>query len=99
MAFIQSGQSWQFSTESDLEEVVWRHLPKLLNLLPLSRQFSISGKFCDILAVDEANQLVIVELKNTEDRYVVQQMVRYYDANQVAEGIVPYAYQLRHKTL
>ena len=89
MAFIQAGQSWQFSTESDFEEVVWHNLPKLLNLRPLSRQFSISGKFCDILAVDESNQLVIVELKNTEDRYVVQQLVRYYDAIKTAE-ILPF---------
>ncbi len=87
MAFIQSGQNWQFSTEADLEEIVWHNLPKLLNLRPLSRQFSISGKFCDILAVDEANQLVVIELKNTEDRYVVQQLVRYYDAIQSAETL------------
>ncbi len=78
MAFIQAGQSWQFSTESDLEEVIWCHLPKLLSLRPLSRQFSISGKFCDILAVNDAYQFVIVELKNTGDRYVVQQLVRCY---------------------
>ena len=89
MAFIQAGQSWQFSTESDLEEVVWHNLPKLLNLRPLSRQFSISGKFCDILAVDDANQLVIIELKNTEDRYVVQQLVRYHDAISSAE-VLPF---------
>ena len=87
MALVQAGQNWQFSTESDLEEVIWHHLPALLNLRPLSRQFSISGKFCDILAVDDANQLVIVELKNTEDRYVVQQLVRYYDAISSVEAL------------
>ena len=87
MAFIQSGQSWQFSTESDLEEVIWHHLLALLNLRPLSRQFSISGKFCDILAVDDADRLVIIELKNTEDRYVVQQLIRYYDAISSAEAL------------
>ncbi len=87
MAFIQAGQNWHFSTESDLEEVVWHNLPKLLNLRPLSRQFSISGKFCDILAVDESNQLVVIELKNTEDRYVVQQLVRYYNVIQAAETL------------
>lgn len=87
MAFIQAGQNWQFSTESDLEEIIWHNLPKLLNLRPLSRQFSISGKFCDILAVDESNQLVVIELKNTEDRYVVQQLVRYYNVIQAAETL------------
>jgi len=79
MALIKSGQSWKFRTESYLEEVVWRNLPKLLNLKPLHRQFSVDGKFCDLLAVDKADRLVIVELKNVEDHYVVQQLVRYYD--------------------
>ena len=87
MAFIQSGGSWQFGTESDLEEVVWHNLPKLLGLKPLSRQFAISGKFCDILAKDAAGQFVVVELKNTEDRYVVQQLVRYYDLIQKADAL------------
>ncbi len=85
MTFIKSGQTWQFATESNLEEVVWRYLPELMNLKPVSRQFCISGKFCDIIAVDNFNRLVIVELKNTEDRYVVQQLVRYYEAIATAE--------------
>ena len=80
MVLIQTGQTWQFSSELDLEEVVWRNLPALLNVQPLHRQFAISGQFCDLLAVDASNQLVIIELKNTEDRYVVQQLTRYYDA-------------------
>ena len=87
MAFIQSGQNWQFSTEADFEEIIWHNLPKLLNLKPLSRQFAISGKFCDILAVDDTGQLVVVELKNVEDRYVVQQLVRYYHAIETAEAL------------
>ena len=80
MVLIQTGQTWQFSSELDLEEVVWRNLAALLNVQPLHRQFAISGQFCDLLAVDASNQLVIIELKNTEDRYVVQQLTRYYDA-------------------
>jgi hypothetical protein len=80
MAIIQSGDSWQFRNECDLEEVIWRNLSQLLNLSPASRQFSISGKFCDILAVEPSHRLVIIELKNKEDRYVIQQLVRYYDA-------------------
>jgi len=31
------------------------------------------------LALNSSKQLVILELKNTEDRYVVQQLTRYYD--------------------
>lgn len=89
MALIQSGKKWQFRTESDLEEVVWRHLPELLNLKPLSRQFSIDGKFCDILAIESSDRLAIIELKNTEDRYVVQQLVRYYAAIKAAGTQMP----------
>ena len=35
---------------------------------------------CDLLAVNRAGELVIIELKNSEDRYIVQQLTRYYDA-------------------
>ena len=80
MAFINSRQGWQFKAESDLEEVVWHNLSKLLELEPLKRQYSISGNICDIVAAEPSNRLVVVELKNKEDRYVVQQLVRYYDA-------------------
>ena len=34
----------------------------------------------ELLAVDSAGHLLIIELKNTEDRYIVQQLTRYYDA-------------------
>lgn len=84
---ISSSQGWQFRTEAALEELVWRNLPKLLKLRPLARQFQISGKFCDIVAVEGLNRLVVVELKNTEDRYVVQQLVRYYDAISTAAAL------------
>lgn len=80
MALIPSSQGWQFRTESALEEVIWHNLSKLLKLEPLKRQFSVSGNVCDIVAAKSSNQLVVIELKNAEDRYVVQQLVRYYDA-------------------
>ena len=85
MTLIQAGNTWQFGTEADLEEIIWRNLPKLLSLKPVNRQFSIDGKFCDILAVAPSNRLVIIELKNTEDRYVVQQLTRYYHAIKTAD--------------
>ena len=69
MGLIQTGEVWQFRTEADLEELAWHHLPELLRLKPLSRQFSIGGKFCDILAVEPSQRLIVIELKNTEDRY------------------------------
>lgn len=79
MALIQTGAIWQFKNEFELEELLWHNLSKLLNLKPFKRQFSVRGQFCDILAIAD-RQLVIIELKNVEDRYVVQQLTRYYDA-------------------
>ena len=78
----QCGNQWSFHSESELEEVVWLHLKSLLGLLPLKRQFSIRGQFCDILAITSDEQLVVIELKNETDRYVVQQLTRYYHALQ-----------------
>jgi RecB family endonuclease NucS len=46
----------------------------------LKRQYFVRGEVCDILAVDDNRQLVVLELKNLEDRYIVQQLTRYYDA-------------------
>ncbi|MGG6241605.1 endonuclease NucS domain-containing protein [Nodosilinea sp. AN01ver1] len=80
MAITAIGDTWQFGSEFELEETVWKNLPKLLNLKPFKRQYSIRGQFCDILALDDQQRLVIIELKNTEDRYVVQQLTRYYNA-------------------
>ena len=40
----------------------------------------MKGQGCDILALGENKQLVVLELKNAEDRYIVQQLTRYYDA-------------------
>jgi Endonuclease NucS len=53
-------------------------LDRLLNLSPISRQYRIGTEICDILATDNQGKLTIIELKNTEDRYVVQQLTRYY---------------------
>ncbi|NES65022.1 MAG: DUF91 domain-containing protein, partial [Okeania sp. SIO2D1] len=53
---------------------------KLLGLNVLDRQYIINNQRCDILAVDSHKKLVILELKNVEDRGIVQQLTRYYDA-------------------
>ncbi|MBD2255822.1 endonuclease NucS domain-containing protein [Nostoc parmelioides] len=50
-----------------------------MGFTPLKRQYAVKGEVCDILALDEQQQLVIIELKNAEDRYVIQQLTRYYD--------------------
>jgi RecB family endonuclease NucS len=71
---------WEFSSELALENFIWDNLEKALGLLPLKRQYIIRGEICDILAVTSQKQLVILELKNAEDRYIVQQLTRYYDS-------------------
>lgn len=79
-ALKRTGTGWGFVNEAALEDFVWDNLKPLLNLTPLKRQYFVRGEICDILAVDDNKQLVVLELKNTEDRYIVQQLTRYYDA-------------------
>lgn len=74
----ESTKGWQFVSEKALEDFVWNNLNELLDLTPLARQYAVNGEVSDILSVSEHRQLVIIELKNTEDRYVVQQLTRYY---------------------
>jgi RecB family endonuclease NucS len=74
------GNRWSFCSEEALEDWIWINLQNLLRLKPLRRQYFVRGQYCDILAIGPAGQLCILELKNVEDRYVVQQITRYYDA-------------------
>lgn len=69
---------WVFNSEFDLEAFLWTTLEPLLNLKPLARQYAVEGQICDILATTPDRQLVVLELKNVEDRYVVPQLTRYY---------------------
>jgi len=77
---IKTGNSWKFATEADLEDFVWANLKELFGLIPLKRQYYVKGQICDILALNDNKQLVVLELKNGEDRYIVQQLTRYYEA-------------------
>lgn len=79
VALRKTGQGWKFIDELELENFVWDNLEKLFGLKPLARQLSVKGEICDILAIGENNQLTIIELKNTEDRYVINQLTRYYE--------------------
>jgi len=74
----QIGDFWEFEKESDFEDFLWHNLETLLELKPLKRQYYIKGQYCDILAIGKNKELIILELKITEDRYVVQQLTRYY---------------------
>lgn len=73
----KTGQKWEFESEAALEDFVWANLKKLLKLTPLKRQYRVNGQICDIVAVDKNKRLVVLELKNGEDRYIVQQLTRY----------------------
>ena len=83
-----------FKSELALEEFVWENLWELLSLTPIARQYYIEGQLCDILATDLNKQLVVIELKNTEDRYIVQQLTRYYDSLQARQ---PFAEQVDYQ--
>ncbi|NEQ47591.1 MAG: DUF91 domain-containing protein [Leptolyngbya sp. SIOISBB] len=52
----------------------------LLGLKVIAQQRPINGQICDLVAVSETGQFIILELKNQEDRYIVQQLTRYFDA-------------------
>jgi hypothetical protein len=74
----KSDKGWMFAEERILEDFIWLHLESSLDLIPLKRQFTIKGEYCDILAKTNGNQLVVLELKNCEDRYIIYQLTRYY---------------------
>jgi RecB family endonuclease NucS len=78
-ALRKTGKSYEFASEATLENFVWGNLQHLFGLTPLARQYQALGEFCDIIAVNNSKQLSIIELKNTEDRYIIQQLTRYYD--------------------
>ena len=74
----QKLSGWEFISEAALEKFVWGNLSALFGLSPLKQQYITQGEICDILATDANGGLVILELKNTEDRYLIQQLTRYY---------------------
>ncbi len=89
-ALCQTATGWHFVSEAALEKFVWENLQDLFGLTPLKRQHSSNGEICDILAVSQDRALSILELKNVEDRYLIQQLTRYY-ANLMVEQPFPTA--------
>ncbi|TAD80695.1 MAG: hypothetical protein EA001_00195 [Oscillatoriales cyanobacterium] len=75
---VKNSSEWQFQDEATFENLLWGNLREWLELTPLARQLGICGEYCDIVACDSAGSPVILELKNQEDRYIVQQLTRYY---------------------
>ncbi len=74
------GETWFCENEAVLEDLLWRNLSHFFDLVPLKRQVSVDGQICDILALGKEGQLAILELKNIQDRYVINQLTRYYSA-------------------
>jgi RecB family endonuclease NucS len=78
----KSAEHWHFENEANFEMFVRSHLLTLFGLSILKQQYTVEGQVCDLLAVNANQQLTIPELKNVEDRYLVQQITRYFDAMQ-----------------
>jgi RecB family endonuclease NucS len=74
----QTLDGWKFVSEAALEKLVWTNLNKLLDVAPFRQQYNCNSEISDIIAVDNEKRLVIIELKNVEDRYIIQQLTRYY---------------------
>jgi RecB family endonuclease NucS len=84
MSIRKTLSGWVFGSEATLEDFVWINLQKLFDLTPLKRQYQCNNEISDILAVDDRKRLVVLELKNVEDRYLIPQLTRYY-ANLLVE--------------
>ncbi|WP_416675005.1 hypothetical protein [Egbenema bharatensis] len=74
---IRAGSYWSCEGERALEDIVADYLQSLLSLNLLHRQYLYQEEICDLVATNVDRQLVIIELKNSEDRYIVQQLTRY----------------------
>lgn len=77
---VRDGNRFRFANENALEDFLSQHMKSLWGFDLVSRQFQVDGEICDVLAADETRRPVIIELKNVEDRYVVQQITRYFHA-------------------
>ncbi|MBE9109528.1 hypothetical protein IQ273_08880 [Nodosilinea sp. LEGE 07298] len=89
------GERWDFLSEADLEEFVWKNLSQLLCLKPLARQHcSDNRNRFDILGLSEDKTLSIVELKLGIDDGIVSQLTRYHESVRVQK---PFAELVDHE--
>lgn len=72
------GGKWRFDSEKALKDFVYDNLNSLLGMTPLQRQYYVNSEVGDILAIDHNKRLVVLELKNSENECIVQQLTRYY---------------------
>jgi hypothetical protein len=75
-----SGTLAEFDSEQYLELFFWNIVLPKVGLKPLARQHSCLHGICDILAITQNRQLVIIELKNTKDTNIIEQLTNYFDA-------------------
>jgi hypothetical protein len=73
------GEIAEFETERHLEWFFWDTVLIEMGLKPLANQYSCREGICDILAKGTDNQLIILELKNTQDSHVIEQITAYFD--------------------
>ncbi|CAN1210198.1 DUF91 domain-containing protein [Tumidithrix helvetica PCC 7403] len=74
------GNIAEFETERHLEWFFWHTVLTKLGLKPLASQYSCREGICDILARGIDDRLIIIELKNTQDSHVIEQITAYFDA-------------------
>ncbi|MBD2033853.1 recombinase RecB [Leptolyngbya sp. FACHB-321] len=80
VALRKTAAGWEFISEAALEQFVWQNLSELFGFTPLRQQYRLKGEICDLLALDREDGLVLLKLKNVEDRYLMPQTTRYYDS-------------------
>jgi hypothetical protein len=79
---IFNGQDIRFESEQDLESYIEDRFEDIFpGLTLLSRQYTSQNQRCDLICTKKSNkQLVIIELKNQIDRYIIAQLIRYRKA-------------------
>jgi hypothetical protein len=74
------GDVAEFETERQLENFFCDVVISKLGLKFLANQYVCKNGICDILAKGNNNQLIIIELKNTKDSHIIEQITAYFDA-------------------
>jgi Endonuclease NucS len=79
---IFNGHDVRFESEQDLESYIEDRFEDIFpGLILLARQYTSANQRCDLICAKKSNkQLVIIELKNQIDRYIVAQLIRYRKA-------------------
>ncbi len=74
----KTANKWEFSSEQVLEDFIWNNLGNLFGLIPLMRRYTVFREIRNILAQDSNGQLVVIKIKNSQNRGIVQQLTRCY---------------------